>query len=138
MLQFSGFPLKKTFTNANQSQQLEPNTFRKSCRRLRLLTCTSQASFYVVSPLNHLILLEFLHLLLSKMFSSFRSCSRRTAVSKFLRNQSTHQNNGRSLNQNHSKRKHTDLTWKTEVGKTTERGEFHYINGDYMWDSLMC
>jgi len=43
---------------------------------------------------------------------------------KFLRNQFTYQNNGgRSSNQNHSKRKHTLLTWKPEVGKITEREE---------------
>jgi len=49
-----------------------------------------------------------------------------------------HQNNGRrSLNQNHSKRKHTELAWKPEVGKNhTERGEFYYNNGDYRRASL--
>jgi len=40
------------------------------------------------------------------------------AEGKFLRNQPTHKNSGeRSLNQNHSKHKYTNLTWKPEVGK---------------------
>jgi len=63
-------------------------------------------------------------------------------VGKFLRNQFTHQNNeGRSIDQNHNKHNHIELTWKLEVGKTTERddrGEFHYNNGDYRWASLVC
>ena len=53
-------------------------------------------------------------------------------VDKFLRNQSTHQNNEeRSLNQNYNKHKYTELTWKPEVGKIMERGKFHYNNGEY-------
>ena len=61
-------------------------------------------------------------------------------VGKFLRNQSTHQNNGgRSLNQNHSKHKHRDYTWNPEVGKTTGREENSTINnGDYRWESPVC
>jgi len=46
------------------------------------------------------------------------------AMGKFLRNQSTHQNNGgRSLNQNHSKRRYTNLREKPDVRKTTEKEE---------------
>ena len=44
------------------------------------------------------------------------------AVNKFLKNQSTHQTiEGRLLNQNHNKRKHRELMWKPEVGKTMKR-----------------